>query len=115
MPAFLQASMSNVPGAAVTFFPSTIMFTSAIEKPVSSFQFLVSRFSKKSKTKTQPPSRRSVCEDRQEVPLPGGVRIKGTRLAFKVVFKFLAPFVDDGHGRDGRSEEHTSELQSRLH
>src|SRR5580704_9294232 len=32
MPTFLQASMSRVPAGAVTFLPSTVMFTSAISK-----------------------------------------------------------------------------------
>ena len=31
MPALLQASISRVPAGAVTFLPSTVMFTSAIK------------------------------------------------------------------------------------
>ena len=31
MPTFLQASINSVPAGAVTFFPSTVMFTSAME------------------------------------------------------------------------------------
>src|SRR6266481_4076534 len=93
MPALLQASISKVPAGAVTFLPSTVMFTSAIKSSL-----VVRRW----------PKIVSVGGVNQR-PTTGFLRqhrlrrfLKRARLAVQMILKLLPKLLDERHGRHGR-------------
>src|ERR1700720_3543046 len=79
MPTLLQASISSVPAGAVTFLPSTVMFTSGI----------VCQFGKMFWS----------SQHRQLIHYE--VFLKGTRPAFQMVLEFLSKLFNNGNRRHG--------------
>src|SRR5579864_2142714 len=90
MPTLLQASISSVPAGAVTFLPSTVMFTSAIKIFVRHWQNVISLALAK-------PANKYLSFDQ----FHHFSTFKGTRLTIQVIFKFLSEFLHDGNCRHG--------------
>src|SRR5690349_7079711 len=93
MPTVLQASISSVPAGAVTFLPSTVMFTSAIfVAPASCRHFHLNSAAKMAALLLRHYRYFMAC----------AMLFKLTGLAIQVIFKFFSKLFHECHDRHGR-------------
>src|SRR5580704_16032852 len=96
MPTLLQASISSVPAGAVTFLPSTVMFTSAIENRRWS---LVAGRSQKPSVVSANDKRRTTNDEHLSHYHLRSRSLKRARLAVQMIFKFFAKLLHNGNCR----------------